>query len=126
MLVMADKRLSDAAGRGRYQRMRRRFLANAKAQGATCWFCSNPLDFSVRHPDERAVEVHHMIPVAVDPSKEFDIGNLAAAHRLCNSTGCAAFAPDDADSNEAIGRLNDGFGIPSENWDVTLLNDYQG
>jgi len=28
-------------------------------------------------------------------------------------------------SNEAIGRLNDGFGVPSENWDVTLLNDYR-
>ena len=77
-------RRSDGAGRGMYQRMRRRFLDNCRAQRASCFFCGNELDFTARHGDPRAVTVHHVIPVVTAPHLEFDTGNWKPA---CGRTG---------------------------------------
>jgi hypothetical protein len=110
--MTTDKRRRESDGRlrGRYQRMRRQFLANAAAQGgASCWFCGGELDFGAKHPDPRAVEINHVIPVVVDPSKEFDQNNWKPCHRRCNSIGAAAFGPDD-DYDPSIPDT----GIPSE------------
>jgi hypothetical protein len=90
---MADKlrRRSDGPGRWTYPRMRRQFLANCAAKGATCWFCGNELDFSLPHGDPRAVTVHHIQAVVNPPHLEFDTGNWAPACARCNKLGEAAF-----------------------------------
>jgi len=100
-------RRSDGAGRGMYQRMRRRFLDNCRAQRASCFFCGNELDFTARHGDPRAVTVHHVIPV------------VTPACALCNKLGMAAFGPDDSDDRGVVPDT----GVESEDWNTTLLNE---
>jgi len=112
-------RRSDGAGRGMYQRMRRRFLDNCRAQRASCFFCGNELDFTARHGDPRAVTVHHVIPVVTAPHLEFDTGNWKPACALCNKLGMAAFGPDDSDDRGVVPDT----GVESEDWNTTLLNE---
>jgi hypothetical protein len=106
---MADKRLSDSAGRGRYQRLRRQWLANCAAKNVPCWYCGRELHYELAHGEPLAVVVAHILPVKTHPEAEYDVTNWAPACALGNRLG----GPCDVD-DEDVGMPDTGW--PSEQW----------
>lgn len=50
-----------------------------------CHLCGQPInpDLPAGHPG--SFEVDHIIPFAIAPHLEYDLDNLAGAHRICNA-----------------------------------------
>ncbi|UDY36277.1 HNH endonuclease [Dermatobacter hominis] len=68
----------DPRGTAAWKRIRRSVQASVRASGATCHRCG-----AFIRPDE-PIDVDHLVPVAVDPSRALDPTNVAPCHRRCN------------------------------------------
>jgi hypothetical protein len=105
-------RRTDNELRGAYRTLRDLFRTRCIAEHAVCFFCSEPIDWGLRHPDPGSFEVHHTMPVATHPELELEVSLWEPSHKLCNSLGQAAYVG----GYVAPGSENDGYGIPSEPW----------
>jgi hypothetical protein len=109
-------RLSDGAGRGKFQRMRRQWLANCAAKKVPCWYCGGELRYELPHGDPLAVVLCHIQPVKTHPELEYDTANWAPACALGNRlSGPCGLDGDDPSIPDT--------GVESEDWNVTLLNE---
>jgi hypothetical protein len=83
---------SDGSLRRTYRNLRRQHMRLWQTEGAECYFgCPGALDFSLPHGDQRAVTVHHTVPVALRPDLEGMTSLWRPSHALCNKLGQAAF-----------------------------------
>ena len=84
----------------RYKEFRAGFRARCAAVNAPCSICLRPIPYELRDGPAR-FEMHHVIAVALDPSRLMDERAVAASHGLCNRLGTPASA-------EALGLPPDG------------------
>lgn len=71
--------------RGRSGRPWRRLVALAKAElPPVCHLCGHLIDLSLYHNDPMSWTLDHLHPLAHGGAPE-DMGNVAPAHRVCNS-----------------------------------------
>ena len=80
----------------------RHLQARIKATQDTCHLCGQPINKTLHHLDDWAYEIDHIIPLA-QGGPEYDINNLAAAHRKCNR-------------QKSDGHNNPTAGPPSQDW----------
>ncbi|MGH3965094.1 MAG: HNH endonuclease [Pseudonocardiaceae bacterium] len=68
----------------RWLHVRARLVRTWRLDGAACWLCRQPIDWSLprRHPLGGTAD--HLVPLSAggDPN---DPGNLVPAHMVCNS-----------------------------------------
>jgi hypothetical protein len=104
-----SRRRTDNEDRAVYTTLRQLFRTRCVAERAVCFFCSGPIDWTLKHPDPGSFEVHHLEPVALRPDLELEVALWRPSHRLCNSLNMAAYDPDGAGE---VGGVPD-TGIPS-------------
>ena len=105
----------DGADRNKYQVMRRHFREQAAAQRDVCFFCDGPIDYSLKHGDPYAWELHHTVPVAVlvatGEGSPLDPRLWASSRGICNRVGVGVSRLVD----HQIPAIPD-TGVPSESW----------
>jgi hypothetical protein len=104
-------RRTDNELRGAYRTLRDLFRTRCIAERAVCFFCSEPIDWSLPHPDPGSFEVHHSVPVVVRPDLELEVSLWRPSHKLCNSVGEAAYYREGEDGMPDTGW-------PSEDWNA--------
>nr|DAN67099.1 MAG TPA: HNH endonuclease bacteriophage, HNH Endonuclease, DNA.52A [Caudoviricetes sp.] len=83
---------SPGNGTRTYLRMRKEFFNQCAAKDAPCWWCGQPIDYSIPHSDpvtghvnSDAFELDHAFPRSTHPELAEDPANFRPAHRACNN-----------------------------------------
>ena len=87
-----DPMSSPGNGTRRYLKMRREFFEQCKDADAACWWCGQPIDYTIPHSDPvtghvnpDAFELDHAYPRSTHPELAEDPSNFRPAHRSCNN-----------------------------------------
>lgn len=83
---------SPGNGTRTYLRMRKEFFNQCAQQDAPCWWCGQPIDYTIPHSDpvtghvnSDAFELDHAFPRSTHPELAEDPANFRPAHRACNN-----------------------------------------
>ena len=69
----------------RFKELKREFFDRCRAEGAPCWLCGQPIDYSAEPGStDDSLTLDHVQPVSRRPDLQEDPANFAPAHRSCN------------------------------------------
>lgn len=68
----------------KWRELRARLYERDRRADARCWICGQPIDYRAAPLSPDSWEPDHVVPVAADPDRAFDPGNIRAAHCACN------------------------------------------
>ena len=115
------RRRIDGPNRRAYVVLRERFRAQCAAENRPCHICSESINYGLKagtHGDPRAFELDHYEPVVSAPALALEPTNFRASHAVCNRRRAAAGGPDGLGVGVGPGSENDGYGVPSEDWNT--------
>lgn len=93
---VADRLDADGRPRSRrYKKLKADFRADCKRDGAECWLCNEPIDYSLVSPHPDSFSVDHAIPIVERPDLAEDVANFRPAHLDCNKKRGAGAAHTD-------------------------------
>lgn len=97
---------SDLGRDHHYQVARTRYRKECEQTQAHCWLCGDPIDYTLKYPDDRSWSLDHKIVVSdPDHGQRYarDPGNFRPSHLECNR--------ERSDRDPTLG-----LGTPSEAW----------
>ncbi|MGB3301792.1 MAG: HNH endonuclease [Gordonia sp. (in: high G+C Gram-positive bacteria)] len=104
---MTSRSPSSELGRDwRYQQAKARYRRDCAAVSAPCWLCTEPIDYTLKYPDDRSWSLDHKTPVSDDQlgqQRALDPGNFRPSHLDCNQ--------ERGNRDPTLG-----LGAPSETW----------
>lgn len=93
--------MSERKSTRQFAKDKKRFREQCARDHAPCWICGQPIDYTVApNATDDSFNLDHLIPVARDPSVQFDPAGFRASHASCNRERGAA------DPYRPIGQLS--------------------
>lgn len=68
----------------RWRKLRAVVIATGRHRGSPCHRCKQPINYSLRHPDDGSAQVDHVLPGSTHPHLFYRLDNLRLIHKSCN------------------------------------------